>query len=323
MPITGTTSYPSVINSFLQHWEDASGQLAPAVLTIVGGKTRADLDTERGTLEGRRDAVTDSQIERGLQRALLNGRIAGLQARVVEFNERVRADLPGSAYARVLPDAFAIGDGEQAVRDCLRAILKVWDLINTMPVPPAGIALPLILRESYPVADFDAQRVELRTAYKELADLDVQLNFYRARRNEQQDLIYEMLKNYRLKVAASFAPAHPIVATLPALTPPDGHTPAPVAAQAVWDVPGTQAKVTWEASADPDLVSYQIRGVPGDEYDSNDEVLVATVDPADPREVLTDFALNTPGITAGFKVYVVLDTGREAGSVARFVTRPV
>ena len=39
--------------------------------------------------------------------------------------------------------------------------------------------------------------------------------------------------------------------------------------------------------------------------------------------VFTDFALNTPGITAGFKVYVILDTGREAGSVARFVTRPV
>ena len=41
------------------------------------------------------------------------------------------------------------------------------------------------------------------------------------------------------------------------------------------------------------------------------------------REFLTDFSLTAPGLTAGFKVYVILDTGNERGSEAVFLTRPV
>ena len=41
-----------------------------------------------------------------------------------------------------------------------------------------------------------------------------------------------------------------------------------------------------------------------------------------PRELFTPFALGAPGLTAGFKVYVILTTGNERGSDAKFVTRP-
>ena len=40
------------------------------------------------------------------------------------------------------------------------------------------------------------------------------------------------------------------------------------------------------------------------------------------REFSTDFALATPGVVAGFKVYVVLTTGNERGSDPVYVTRP-
>jgi hypothetical protein len=40
------------------------------------------------------------------------------------------------------------------------------------------------------------------------------------------------------------------------------------------------------------------------------------------REFSTDFALGTPGVVAGFKVYVVLTTGNEKGSEPVYVTRP-
>jgi len=38
---------------------------------------------------------------------------------------------------------------------------------------------------------------------------------------------------------------------------------------------------------------------------------------------MTDFSLTTPGLTAGFKVYVALNTGNERGSDSVYVTRPV
>ena len=42
-----------------------------------------------------------------------------------------------------------------------------------------------------------------------------------------------------------------------------------------------------------------------------------------PMKLLSAFALNTPGQTVGYKVYVVVTTGNERGSEAVYVTRPV
>jgi hypothetical protein len=50
--------------------------------------------------------------------------------------------------------------------------------------------------------------------------------------------------------------------------------------------------------------------------------LLGSVDKNSPREFATDFALGTPGLTAGFKVYVVLTMGNECGSEPVYVTRP-
>ena len=80
--------------------------------------------------------------------------------------------------------------------------------------------------------------------------------------------------------------------------------------------------MTWSESSEAALARYEVRGSAGDDYETDDEIVLATVLPTGSREVLTDFALNTPGLTAGFKVYVVLETGNERGSEAVFVTRP-
>ena len=41
-----------------------------------------------------------------------------------------------------------------------------------------------------------------------------------------------------------------------------------------------------------------------------------------PREFITPFGLNQPGARVALKVYVILNTGNEAGSAAMFVQRP-
>ena len=88
------------------------------------------------------------------------------------------------------------------------------------------------------------------------------------------------------------------------LTPAGTRTPEPVVAAGVWQASSTQAKITWEASEDAELARYEVRGAPGAEYLAEDEILVGTVLPADPRELLTAFSLGAPGTTASFKVYV-------------------
>ncbi len=65
-----------------------------------------------------------------------------------------------------------------------------------------------------------------------------------------------------------------------------------------------------------------MRYVPGARYDSDDESVVATVGPDEPREMWTGTGLGRPGAQASYKVYVLLTTGNERGSDAVVVSRP-
>ena len=82
------------------------------------------------------------------------------------------------------------------------------------------------------------------------------------------------------------------------------------------------AKVLWSESTDANLLHYEIRFCAGPNYSAENESVIGTVLPADPREFLSDAGLTNPGSTASFKVYVVTTTGNEKGSNTVVVTRP-
>jgi hypothetical protein len=323
MPITGPSSYPAVIGEFLGHWEAVNAVVGGLYgIGLQGGIMREDLVALQGELEAKRDAVTDAGVDRSLARAQLDVLIAKLQGKMVEFNRRVRADFAGTPYERALPVAFSVGDAEAAVRETLRHMGRVWEKINQISPAPAGVAMPLVLLGGYSRANFDLDRTALRMAYRALGDAQVDLKLAREVRNDLQDRIYEVLKIYRLKIPTALPEGHALLDALPALTPPTGHTPSPVAVQGVWDAGAQKAKITWAASAEAEVREYEVRGVPGDDYQAEDEEVLATFGPEEAREFLTDFALGAPEVTAGYKVYVVLESGNERGSEAVFVTRP-
>ena len=322
MPITGASSYPPTTEAFLSHWETANTAVGSPV-TLEDGTARADLVVLRDDLEAAREGVTGAAVDLSLARGALAAQLAVLQVRMVEFNARVRGDLAGSPFPGALPEAFALGQAEGVVREALRRMARVWGKINELgSASPPGVAQPYTLSAGLTLAAFEALRTQLREAYRTVSDAQVDLSFARGARNTVQDAIYPRLKAYRQKLVGLGA-AHPaLLESLPALSPAGGHTPEPVAAAAVWNAPTSQAKVTWSASPEPALARYEVRADAGEEYETEDESLLLTVPPEGPREVLTDFALGTPGLTTGFKVYVVLDTGNERGSDAVYVTRP-
>ena len=81
------------------------------------------------------------------------------------------------------------------------------------------------------------------------------------------------------------------------------------------------AKLVWSVSADPDLDYYSIRYHPGPRYKASEEQTIAAV-PAGTEEYLTIEGLAAEGSVAWFKVYVVLTTGNEKGSLAVKIIRP-
>ena len=324
MPISGPSSYLPTIDQFVAHWTLANAALgAGNALVLADGVVVFDLMNHRETLRVRRDAVTDTGLDRALARESLTTLVTTLQARLVEFNDRVRSDLPQSVFARVLPMAFQVGEAENVVREALRQMRGLWTKINAIAPAPAGLVLPFTLREGYGSATLETEMEALRLSYRALTEADQALRLAREVRNDEQDLIYTMLKNYRLKLPTAVAPGHALMDSLPALTPAGGHTPDAVAAQVAWNAATTEARVTYGASSDADLDHYEVRAVPGDTYNADDETVLATVEPGAAREFLTNFALSLPGLTVGFKVYVVLTMGNERGSTPVYLTRPV
>jgi hypothetical protein len=323
MPISGPSSYLPTLDLFLSHWAGANNAVGGAAVVLEDGTTRDALSTLRDDLETARDVVTDAKADASLARTTLRSLQVTLQARLVEFNARVRGDLPGSRFAAVLPEAFSVGQNEAIVREALRTMSHLWGKILQLgSSTPPGVTQPYTLSEGLDRAAFDALRNELRDAYRAESAARVDLGLARRARNDVQDDIYPKLKSYRQKITGLAASYPALVATLPALTPPDGHTPEPVAVEAVWDAPAAKARVTWEESSEPTLARYEVRGDAGEEYETEDEVVLGTVLPGEPRELLTAFALGSPGLTCGYKVYVVLETGNERGSDPVYVTRP-
>lgn len=323
MPITSPASYPPVMRAFLQHWaavNDFLGSDSPLVL--AGNREVAELSALHEALEEARDRVVAARVDCTLAREELNDCITALQGRLVEFNSRVRADFAGKPFARVLRDAFALGDGEGAVRGALRAMAHLWARMEALATPPPGVAWPLVLLGGYTRAAFAADCAALDAAYGVLSVAEVDLKLTRERRNDVQQAIRPLLSAYRRRVPTALPAGHPLLATLPVLSPVPGRRPKPVAATATWDAATSQARLTWKASAEPELLAYEVRGVPGESYEAEDEVVLAAVPPEGPRVLLTGFGLGAPGARAGYRVYVVLSSGRERGSAPVYVRHP-
>lgn len=321
MPISGPSSYPPTTREFLDHWAAVNTELG-AEMVLSGGASVGELGDQLDNLEGRRETVTEKGVLRALARASLDAHIRKLQGKLVEFNARIRADFAGSIFERVLSVAFAVGDAEDAVREGLRALSVLWTEVNAIATPPTGVTLPLVLQGNYSLGTLETDRTALRGFYRALTTAEMKLKLAREARNDIQDVIYPILKAYRLKVPTVVLANDSLVDSLPSLTPPAGHTPAAVTLQGTWNATEEKAEFSWEESAEAQLARYELRGVPGDEYNAEDEAVIATVAAGGTRSASSAFALGSPGLTASFKVYVVLQDGHEKGSEAVAVHRP-
>lgn len=328
MPITGPASYIPTTQAFLAHWDEANAALgAGHALTIRKQTINAPADVTRAVLDAHYEAlltrhqevqaaVVADDLARG---AYFDGKTV-LFAKLNMFNEKVRALLANSRYERALPEVPGIDNALGIITDALNKALSLWVNINENEVLGTGVAL--VLRDGTAVEDFEPLVNGLTPLFRAVSTAELGLKMTRERRNDLQDVIYPILKQYRVVVAGSFAADSAIMESLPMLTPAQGHTPAAVNADIVWDAAAVKAKITWAASDDAELDHYEVRYSPGTTYHDDEEDVLASFTPEEAREYLTDHALLTSGATALFKVYVILTTGNEKGGSALEITRP-
>lgn len=321
MAITGAASYVSTTQQFLNHWLAVDAVLGANPLRLENGTAADVFQDVRGELLATRDRVQDAALERVLARATLNIKKEWVHARVNLFKEKVIAALGSSVYARALPLIPGLTEGEEAFSKPLIQAGKLWKKINA--APPAGFAAPLVLLDGTTEAAFTTALAELAKLYEAVTDAEQDVTLALEHRNDVQDRIYQMMKNYRQTVPTRIPAGTALLETLPALTPTSSRTPDPVVASGTVDAATQQAVISFTPSTDADLEGYDLRMTPGDTYDTEVDAQVATLAAGAGTEFRTPAGLPTPGAVATYKVYVKLKSGGEAGSNAVTLSRAV
>lgn len=319
MAISGPSSYLQTTDEFLTHWLVADTTLGVGnEIVLPGPVTRAGLQTRRDNLEVKRADVEARLNAQEIARGDVDIQKAALLLRANQFNDKVRALYSGSKWERALPNVPAITDGQGNFIAPLDDIHSLWLLMN------ADASIPdVTLLGAYTQALLATDLAALKAAYVTYNAAGTVITITLSERNDLQDGIYPILKNYRQNLPTYFAKGHALVTSLPTLTPAPGSTPDAVTASGLWIAAQSQAKLTWTSSSDANLLRYDIRFCSGPNYSTDNESISSSVLPGATLEFLTDTGLTSPGNVASFKVYVVTSTGNEKGSNTVTITRPV
>ncbi len=328
MPITGPTSYVVTTDQFLNHWADANDLLGASPLVLgaeaVGAEADvplAGLDALKSALEDARDAVEGAVLSLGLLRGDVFLLKEVIHKQLNDFNDAVRADLPNSSMARVLPAVPNMGDGRERFMKPMRDAAKLWVKVSEYKVAHGSTAL--VLRGDVGVAAFVANLVDLRGKYDDVEEAEQQWALELAVRNGVQEQIYAVLKGYRAKLPTLFAEGAAIVETLPLLTPLPGSTPQAPGLAGTFSPSYNRAEFTGVASTSASVVRHQLRICLAEEFDQDLEQIVGSVLVGQPLTFLVTTGLGSPGSVISAKLYAMTDDGHEAGSATVVVTRPV
>lgn len=328
MPISGPTSYVVTTEQFLNHWADANGLLGASPLVLGKEAVRAEADvplagliTLKSALDDARDAVEEAVLSLGLLRGEAFILKELLHGQLNDFNDAVRADLPSSAFAKVLPAVPSMNEGRERFVKPMRDAAKLWVKVSNYKVSQGDAVL--VLRGAVDLAAFVANLTDLRGKYEEVEEMEQQWTLELAMRNGVQDRIYAVLKAYRAKLPTAFAEGAAIVETLPLLTPLPGSTPQSPGLVGSYSTANSRAEFAGVASTSASVVRHQLRICLGAEFDQDLEQSVGSILVGQPLTFLVTTGLGAPGAVISAKLYAMTADGHEAGSATVVVTRPV
>ena len=321
MPITGPSSYLGTTDAFIGHWEAANDTLGVGnELKLKDGSPRTALVTKKDALVAKRALLQAKLNVQEVARGDIEIRKAALLVRINQFNEKVRFLLGGTKWERALPNVPVQEDGQGSFTTPLDDAATLWLMIND---DPAFADITLI--GGYTQAQFVAEIAALGVAFTAYNTAAKKATVVLEERNDIQDEIYEMIKQYRQAVPTYFAIGNAILDSVPDLTPKPGSTPLAVHGNGEWIAAQLMARLTCSESTDPNLSEYEWRySVGGDSYSTETESVVpgGNIPAGGTREILTDVALGEPGSKVHFKVYVRTTTGNEKGSNTVTIIRP-
>ena len=321
MPISGAKDYLSTLDAFAAHWTLVNTNVAPTPFALQGSYVAATLAADRAALNVQLAAVEAAANNAQAASADRDIKRAAIGERMRQFNQTVRGLLPGSIYVSMLPRIPSIAAAPGLWMRAMDEMAHAWNRINTDAPPPPGITLPLVLNGNYGRSNFVTEQTALATAFTQVANTRTNAEAARVLRDQIFQPVRARLIQYRAAVQGRFPVGNALIASIPALTPARGSTPAAVAVGGMWDATVSKARITYAASVAATLESYQLRACFGTTYRTDEETVIAT-NPLNTLVFLTDEGLVASGSSVIFRVYVTTTTGNEKGSRNVKIVRP-
>ena len=244
------------------------------------------------------------------------------------FNPAVRGLIGSSSYAQTLADVPSVTSGQGDFTKPMDDTEDLWERIDT--APPPNFAGPLMVTDgtaTFALVDFSTALSLLKQRYRSETKAFSLVDLRRAERNQIQDMIYPILKFYRMTVPVRLGAAAPLTQTLPRLTPEPGSAPDAAVATGSYDVPQNKAVISAQVPVQGNLKRIKLIYSPGLVWHGDDTSVVesrpaAGLDLAQPVVFETAYALGAPGAKALFRVEVENDTDNTAQSNTLLIERP-
>ena len=163
--------------------------------------------------------MTETVQSTNVREGLATGRDlqrSALRERVLQFRTLVRALMPGTPYAQVLPSTPQLASSTGVWLRSLDETVNLWAEIEASP--PAGVVVPLVVAGGYGVAAFSADAQVLRGTLTSLSQADMDVSRAIARRDKVWSAAHARLVQYRLAIAGLFPTGHALLSSLPRLS---------------------------------------------------------------------------------------------------------
>lgn len=324
MPVTSVGSWLPTMDEFITHWTGVNtflGLGGPFLLTGAYGVgqfqlDRITVDASITNVENLDNTLNNARGDRDIKRAAMLDRLR-------QFNFGVRGQFQSTKYILSLPKLPVFTSAPGAWRRIMDDDQNLWTTINTNSPPITGFTPPFLLAGGYTVANFTTENNALDAVFTTVTNGEQ--NGQQARKQRDADFKppYSRMKQYRLAVRSVLPAGHPLLLSIPLLTPAPGSTPPAANLSGVWNAGTQMADLVWAHSNVAVVDHWEVRQHSGPVYKVSEEQAVPGGNlPVGTMSFSTDFTLVAPGSQALFKVYAVTPTGNEKGSNAVKIVRP-
>jgi hypothetical protein len=207
--------YSSLSDQFLTHWAQVNTALAPRVLTLSGGYTRANLQADRDSFVALLATLIDADNTVQGVRARQKTEQNALKERLRQFRNAVLSQLPGSEAAAQLPVIPTTTSATSHWAKAFTDMASIWQKLEA--APPAGFTGPLLLADGYTRAQFVTELAALKATYTALTAAEGSATLQRKTRNTQAKALRTRFVAYRKAVVGAFTTGHPLLESLPSL----------------------------------------------------------------------------------------------------------